>query len=82
MIVARGLGRGVGAVLVTAGLGLATTPAVTPPPAPHPMELLAGGSGWVREIRDERPHVDPQIRRNNEAIIAAAIAMITQGLLE
>lgn len=57
-LVARGLGLGAGAVLVTAGFGLSITviPPIEPPPAPNyggpgapPQRLRLPPSAWRRE---------------------------------
>lgn len=73
MIVARGLGRGVGAILVTAGLGLSGAPV---PPAVPPV-LAAGPDDPLRRVLTE-----DQIRVQNDIIIMTVIAAVTSGLIE
>jgi hypothetical protein len=70
VIAARGLGRGFGAVLVTAGLGLSTVPV----PAPAAFTGGPDAPGWP-VLSDE------DIRRQNETILLTVMAAVTQGLI-
>lgn len=64
MIVSRGLGRGIGALLVTAGLGLGGD--ASTPPLPPQRAVSAGGGGGQMSMSEWRRRFGPAEAGNAE----------------